>query len=160
MEDLAKAYRTFIGQFKSALLSTADASGVPNISYAPIVFRDGIFYVYLSDLARHTQNLRVNPRVALMFIQDERDAEQIFARTRVTLDCQAKTLARDSDTWLLIMNEFSSRFGDVMDTLSKLTDFQLLALKPVGGQFVKDFAKAFRITGADLDKLVHIRRDD
>lgn len=156
-QKLTQEYRSFVARFKTALLSCADKSGEPSLSYAPVVFSDGAYFVYLSDLAQHTQNLRANPRVALMFIEDERDSPQIFARTRVTLDCDAEIVERNDDSWHPIMDRFAHRFGEIMDTLSQLTDFHLFHLKPLRGQFVKGFAQAYRIGGPDLNQLTHIR---
>jgi len=159
LEDIAQEYRDFIAKFSTALLSTADGSGTPNISYAPTVFVGEAFYVYISDLAKHTRNLMENPQVALMFIEDEGGCQQIYARTRVILDCQAK-MVEPGDHWHSIMNEFALQFGEIMQTLTALPDFRLLRLEPEGGQYVKGFGQAYRITGPRLDRLVHIDRKE
>jgi len=53
---MVREYRAFQQNFRSLLLSTVDEAGLPEISYAPYVQDEsGAFWLYLSDLARHTR---------------------------------------------------------------------------------------------------------
>ena len=80
--------------FQSLLLATADAAGNPNASYAPYVADSDGYYIYISELAAHTGNLRCRAVASVLFIEDERDAKHLFGRKRLTLDCRAEPVER------------------------------------------------------------------
>ena len=52
-----EACRAFPARFQTLQLATVSADGLPEASYAPFVADQGRYWVYLSDLARHTANL-------------------------------------------------------------------------------------------------------
>ena len=59
----------FRQEFKSCVLSTLDKDGLPMASYAPIIFFDGKYYIYISAIAEHYENLKRNPnQVEVMFL--------------------------------------------------------------------------------------------
>jgi putative heme iron utilization protein len=106
--DSANRYRTptepivveageFLAGFRSILMATTSADGVPDASYAPFVrIDDNAFYVNLSELSTHTGNLLTTPRVSVMLLQAENDTKQLFARKRLGFDADAKVVERDS----------------------------------------------------------------
>ncbi|MDP6189367.1 MAG: pyridoxamine 5'-phosphate oxidase family protein, partial [Gammaproteobacteria bacterium] len=51
------AYTALVEQFDTVLLGTVSNNGLPDASYAPYVYVDGYYYVYVSELATHTGNL-------------------------------------------------------------------------------------------------------
>ena len=73
---------------QTLLLSTASANCVPDLSYAPFV-RDqaGCFYIFVSELAGHTANLLNNPQASVMFIRQESETRNLFARERAVFNC-------------------------------------------------------------------------
>lgn len=155
---LTQEAREFMGRFRTLLLATVSADGTPEASYAPFVrSEDNEFYVYVSGLARHTRNLLAKPVAGVLFIEDERDASQPFARKRLTFDCRAETIARESAHWNEIMERFSREFGEVMDLIRPLPDFQLIRLVPQSAIYVRGFAQAYRATTPALDRFEHIR---
>lgn len=140
-------------------LATLDTNGNPAISYAPFV-RDeiGNFYIFISGLASHTQDLLQHPAVAVMLIADEQDARQIFARTRVTYQCSAEVVTRDTPEATSLLDAMQARFGEVVGVLRGLGDFVLFRLKPQSGRFVMGFGQAFVLTGDALQTLEHITK--
>jgi hypothetical protein len=130
----------------SLMLATADESGRPEASYAPFV-RDehGRFYVFVSELSRHTANLAAGRPVSVLIIEDEQASRQIFARLRVTYYCAAHSIERGSARWLELMDRFQQRFGEVMDLLRDLTDFTLFEIDPLEGQLIRGFGQAYRL---------------
>lgn len=140
-------------------LATLDTNGNPAISYAPF-FRDeiGNFYIFISGLASHTQDLLQHPAVAVMLIADEQDARQIFARTRVTYQCSAEVVTRDTPEATSLLDAMQARFGEVVGVLRGLGDFVLFRLKPQSGRFVMGFGQAFVLTGDALQTLEHITK--
>ena len=150
-------YQKFLTKFHSLHLSTINEGGRPVSSYAPfVVDHNNNFYIYISTLASHTSNLVNDGRAGIMIIEPEEQAENIFARKRVTFDCDVEVLERDSEDWLKIMFMFDDCVGDLMQKLRLLTDFYLIRLKPNSGLFVKGFGKAYEISGSRMDNLSHV----
>ena len=127
------------------VLSTVDEHGQPYASYAPFV-RDesGNFYVYVSELSRHTGNLGLGVASILM-IEDESATEQIYARKRLGFQCQVNLIDRSEPLHPDILSRFHRRHGEVMKLLSSLEDFRLFQIKPETGTFVKGFGRAYRV---------------
>lgn len=155
---------------KSLLLSTAvsslesDEGGNAQkqvfSSYAPyaydLVHKE--FYVFLSDLAGHSQHLINNPQASILIIEDESESEQIFARTRVQYQIHAKII-RDENKQQRVLQNLKQRFGDILDVLTELSDFRLFQFETQQGRFVKGFGQAFDTEGiADVVKPVMFKK--
>ncbi|MBD2439509.1 HugZ family protein [Nostoc sp. FACHB-110] len=164
MSQLEKAqaeYEGFPQEFQSVIISTISQAGIPNSSYAPFVIDEAKnIYIYISDLATHTQNLYANPRVSVLFIDDEAKSNNIFARRRLSFDCTATLIERDTDTWLKIVDQFQDRFGEMIEIFKSLGDFRIFQLTPSAGRFVIGFGTAYKIAGDNLNQLIHITRDN
>ncbi|MBE2898681.1 heme utilization protein HutZ [Pasteurellaceae bacterium 20609_3] len=141
---------------RTIMLATVDEHGQPNVSYAPFVLNDRGYYVFISDIARHARNLKQNPRVSLMLIEDEEKSRQIFARRRLSFDAAVEVVAFDSDEWQQGTQALRERHGEVMDHLIKMQDFTLFNLIPEKGLFVKGFGQAFQVDPNDLVGMVHL----
>lgn len=155
-----KRFEALRDQAQSLIMATVDGQAVPRSSYAPFVRASGAFYVYLSRLSEHTRELLQNPVVSVMLIEDEAEASQIFARTRVTYLCEVQTLERDEAGYDAVLELLTSRFGNVMKMLQILPDFVLFRLQPVSGRFVTGFGKAYQLKGEGMDGLAHIGPED
>lgn len=143
--------------FKTLLMSTVSTEGVPDASYSPFVrMEDDCFYVYVSGLSRHTTNLETTGLVSVLFVEDERDTKQLFARRRLSFDCRIKLIPRDSSRWKDVMEHFSRKFGDVVELIQPLSDFKLFALVPQSGVYVRGFGQAYRFAGTVLENFQHI----
>jgi len=151
------AYFKFIEGFDSLVLATVSADGVPHASYAPFV-RDEAknFYIYVSGLALHARNLLAVPRASVLLIEDESQCDRIFARTRLNFECAVTGVERESPPWHEIVDRFAHRFGETIDLMRGLADFQVFRLTPQHGRFVMGFGSIYRIEGSDLDRLVPI----
>ena len=159
MDDsqLKRIFEEFLEGFSSLCISTMDGEGWPSISYAPFVVDENrSYYVFLSDLAKHTSCLRESGKASVMFIEDEVTSKQIFARTRVVFQCDVMEMKPSSESTVQ-MEMMQSRFGELMSTLRSLPDFHLFRLKPLGGSFVIGFGKAYTISGEKMDLLEHVK---
>ena len=155
--DLADEYRHFLAGRRSVQLATVGTEQAPLASYAPCVIDpERRVYIMLSELSAHTQNILQHSSVSALFIEDESEAKNMFARHRVTFACDAAEINRGCDTWERIIADFRTQFGDIVDTLCSLSDFHLFQLTPRSGVFVKGFGKAYTLHGDGLDKLSHI----
>ena len=148
----------FPAKFRSVHLATCNAAGEPEASYAAYVERDGHYYVYVSELAAHTTNLRETGRCAALFIESEADAQHLFARKRLTLKCTATETPRGSAEFNTILDAFEAKFGHFMAMMRKLADFHLFKLTAEHGNYVAGFAKAYALDGAGLSD-IRLRND-
>ena len=155
-EALVHAYQTFTDPFKSVILGTVSAAGQPQASYAPFVKDEvGNLYVFVSGLSAHTQNLTAIGKVSALFVEDEAQTPQIFARKRLSYDCTATLIARDSEHWRSLVQQFEDRFGNIIEVMKGLADFRIFQLQPQSGRFVLGFGAAYDVDPNDLSQLIH-----
>ncbi|AFY42953.1 HugZ family protein [Nostoc sp. PCC 7107] len=161
LEQAQAQYTSFLQEFQSVIISTVNQDGIPNSSYAPFVVDETKnIYIYISDLAIHTQNIYANPRLSILFIEDEAKSNNIFARRRLSFDCTATLIERDTDTWNKIVDQFQECFGEMIEVLKGLADFRIFQLVPSSGRFILGFGNAYKISGDNLNELTHITRDN
>ncbi|MEA5572479.1 HugZ family protein [Calothrix sp. UHCC 0171] len=156
-EAIQAAYQTFTEQFQSAVISTVSKDGIPNASYAPFVMDDlKNIYIYVSGLSTHTQNLNDVPKASVLFVEDESKTQQIFARRRLSYECNASLLKRDTATWMIVNSDFEARFGNIIKLFRDLPDFRIFQLTPTSGRFVVGFGAAYEVDATNLNKLIHV----
>ena len=149
-EKLLPEINEFKLQRKTLQLATVNSNGTPNASYARFALAESGFYILVSDLARHGMNLKETANVSVMLVEDESECRTCFARKRVTFDTQAAHIKLDDPEFTLGVAALNDRFGEMIDNLSGLKDFNLYRLRPEKGLYVKGFGQAFAISGADL----------
>jgi len=156
-EKAQAEYEKFPQEVESMIIATVNELGIPNASYTPFVVDDvKNIYIYVSGLSTHTKNIYANPYVSILFIEDESKTNQIFARRRLSFDCTATLIERETDKWNQIVEQFQGRFGDIIEMLRGLADFRIFQLVPSQGRFVIGFGAAYHISGDNLDKLTQI----
>ncbi len=147
-------YRSFLGEQRTVMLATVDDQGIPEASYAPfVVDAQWRFHLLLSDLARHSANLRGNGRVSLMFLADRVPRSNPFAVRRLTFSCRSRLLEPGDTLREQVMDRFEARFGGMIGLLRTLADFRLFELRALQGTYVRGFGDAWRISGEGLDRI-------
>ena len=156
--EAIKEKENILSEMNSVILGTVSKEGLPNSSYAPSVINpeDGCMYVYISDLSKHTQNLRDSGCASIMIIEDESKTDNLFARKRLTISSDVLEIPRDSDAWLDGMDLLENKFGESITYLKNLTDFRLFQITPKNGLLVYGFARAFNFVGKKLDQIKHL----
>ncbi len=146
--------RAFRDTRRSVVLATTDSEGLPDASYAPCLEdAEGHVYIFVSGLARHTQNLLTIGRVSVLFIEDEGETANVFALRRVTLDCSAEPIPRDHPDWVGVLDGLAERQGKLVETLRGLADFQLFRLTPRSATYVRGLGQTFRFEGEGLKQV-------
>ena len=159
LNRVTELYQEFPDKFRSIILSTVSADGVPQASYAPfLIDGDKTLYIYISGLSTHTTNLKQTSRASVLFIEDEAKTNEIFARRRLTYECTAQPLSRDTLQWQSLIDRFEQRFGQIIGLMKGLPDFQVFQLQPQTGQFVIGFGAAYRVNADDLNTLLPRRQ--
>lgn len=148
---------------KSVLLSTLGENSEPHNGYAPFIFDtdakcDHHLIIFVSQLALHTRDLLRTGKASTMLIADECKSEQIFARTRVSFQCEAQVIPCENVRYEPLLDAMQDTHGKMIGLLRTLPDFVLFRLKPLHGQFVMGFGQAFKLTGSKLDQFEHSRR--
>lgn len=105
-------------------------------------------------MAKHTKNLSEGRKASVMFIEDESATKQIYARERLTLEASTSQIERDSETWNVVVTKLKENHGKVVDVISEMGDFILIALKPVKGSYVNGFGSAYFVD-ANLEIIEH-----
>lgn len=142
---------------KTLHLATVGADGTPTASYAPFVRQGPNFFIYTSELSRHTKDMFDTRKASVLLIEDEVGATNLFARKRITLPCSVEIVEREENVlWRHIMNLFEKTFGDIFGIIRPLTDFTLFCLVPHEAIYVEGFGQAYRMS-PDLFESEHIR---
>lgn len=150
-----KTLLSFIENFQSAVIGTIDENGLPFSSYAPFVHNHHRYYIFISDIATHADNIKRTKTASLFFIEDESRSSNIFARKRISLQCEAAPIPRKESVFAVVMNEFGKKFDSSMiDMLMSMSDFNLYELKTIAGEATFGFADAYRIAGEEMETLV------
>jgi putative heme iron utilization protein len=139
-------------QFKTLLMATLSDQHVADASYAPFILdNQSRTCIFVSGLAKHTQNLTTNPHASLLWIEDEQQATNIFARERLTLQCSAVIIERDSSEWNTLLEQFEQCHGETIALLKTLQDFLLFRFQAHKGLYVRGFGEAYPVSGNTLE---------
>lgn len=131
-----------INNQKSLMISSLNENKLPEISYAPFVMINKDIYVYLSRAANHYYNLTNNKNCSAMIIEDEKDCKTIFARKRVSFECEATKLENADEA---IYAKFDEVHDSSMMMVLKTLDFDIFKLNIKSGRLVKGFGQAFDV---------------
>ena len=105
------------------------------------------FYVHISRLAWHTQDMHQDPRVALSIGEaDDRRADP-FTLMRVTIRGQATNLGEDlsmKDAWLRRFPEQAINF--------QLADFSFWKIVPRDARFVAGFGRIHNLSAGEFSR--------
>ena len=156
LDIVHREYQNLLGKQQSLQMATLDAEDLPEASYAPFVWFDDACYLYLSLLAKHTQNLCVNPSIGLLLIEDQADARNQFARRRIIWQGKVEKIERHAEMFKAVMQAFRDRFGDFIDVIEPLQDFLLFKVAPTSGRYIRGFAQAYQLSGDGLNQFTHI----
>lgn len=156
--DLRNAILHFRDQHRSVLIASSDRDGCPDASYAPyLVDAQQRPLIFVSRLATHTNNLLDSGQASLLFIADESQSPNLFARQRLIYQCNVAEVLSGSDEHRLLLNDMVKYLGPIIKTLRQLPDFHLLRLTPTHGRYIEGFGKAYSWQGAlPDDKPCHV----
>lgn len=136
---------------KSLIIASLNNVNLSEISATPFLKIDQNFYIFISELASHTQNLKTNPKLSVMLIEDELETKNPFARKRLTYECRASIIDKHSENGQFLLDAFEEKQGKTVNLLKQLPDFHLFELKAVSGTYIEGFGKAYRLSGENLN---------
>lgn len=108
---------------------------------------DGVPIILVSALAAHTPGLRADPRCSLLI--GEPGKGDPLAHPRITLNCDAREIGRDSAAQARIAARYLAH-NPKAELYAGLPDFRYFRLQPVGASLNAGFGKAFALAAADI----------
>ncbi len=130
-----KTLTELLAGYQSVVLGTQGSNGYPFSSYAPFYYNGEQIYIFISDIATHAKNIQTTPQASALFIEDQSKSENIFARKRISLQCDVTSLSRNDERFNTVMENFKDKFDTSMITmLMGMKDFNLYALRPIYGE--------------------------
>lgn len=129
----------------TVILSTIKKDGGVETSYSPYFFDGNDYYVLISDLAPHSQNMKTNPDISFIIIDDESKTKNIYARRRLTSQALAEIVDKKSPLFEDIIDQLAKRVSKMVYMLSEMNDFNLFKITPTSGRIVIGFGKTYLI---------------
>lgn len=155
LKEAIEAKNSLIKSCNTILISTISENNNPNVSYAPTYIDDNCnFYIYISTLAKHTNNMIKTNKISFMIIDE--NTQNIFAKKRITFNGKIEIIDRKTDLFNQLMDQMKNKLGDTIDMIKHMEDFYLIKIKPVSGLLVHGFAKAFVLHGEGLNEIKHL----
>ena len=106
------------------------------------------FYVHVSRLAWHTQDMAVDPRVALSIAEADDGRDDPFTLQRVSIRGSAENLAGEQPElqrqWLTCFPEQAVNF--------ELADFSFWRIAPTDARFVAGFGRIHNLSAEELKR--------
>jgi heme iron utilization protein len=147
--ETAVALANLLRKERIAHLATLRA-GAPMASMTLYLPEPGFdaFYVHVSRLAWHTQDMLQDPRVALSIAETDDGRADPFTLMRVSIRGDASQLARDNPAlkarWLERFPEQAINF--------ELADFSFWQITPRDARFVAGFGRIHNLSAEDLKR--------
>ncbi|WP_298828181.1 pyridoxamine 5'-phosphate oxidase family protein [uncultured Piscinibacter sp.] len=125
--------------------------GEPAVSMVPFVLPAGdtALILHVSALATHTRDMQEHARVGLLVMAEPDATTAPQALPRISLQAEARTLARDTAEHAAARAAYLARFPDAAVTF-ELADFALVALQPLAARLVAGFGRADALAGEAL----------
>ena len=80
--------------------------------------------------------------MSIMLIEDENECRQIYARKRIIFNCHTEVVEDNKQS---ILQQLQERHGEIIKTLSSLSDFKLIKFTASSGRLVLGFGQAYDI---------------
>lgn len=143
-DESRRLLATLIRRERIAHLATLRA-GAPMVSMTLYMAEPDFsaFYVHVSRLAWHTQDMQQDARIALSIAERDDGRADPFTLMRVTLRGEAAQIAGGpKDAWLARFPEQAINF--------QLADFSFWKIAPRDARFVAGFGRIHNLSAADL----------
>jgi hypothetical protein len=111
----------------------------------------GAFYIHISRLAHHTQDILQDPRVSLMIV--ENDSQEADAQTlaRLSILGHAVEIMADSEEYTRVKDDYVQKYPQA-EPLFDFKDFSIFRIQPESARYVAGFARAFNLSASQLKK--------
>jgi len=134
-----------------AALGTLRGDGGPLVSQVLFLAAPDLsaFYILISRLAQHTQDIERDPRISLMIAEGDDGKSDPQNLARLSLRGQVRPLPHDDPAYAAVRAAYLEKFLQAAVTL-QLGDFMFYRLEPQSARYVAGFGKTFNLLAADL----------
>lgn len=143
--NLEKA-EDFLKEKQTVSLGTISHDNRPWTSTSPYLVVENTAYIYISSIAEHYPNLKNNPHISLMVVDDVAKAMNPFILKRATFKAEAQELQDIPES---LWEQWKARFDpDLLENFRQM-GFHMFEIPLKTGRFVTGYGKAFDITWED-----------
>lgn len=140
-QEIVEEFQNFSQDKQSLILSTSDINNTPLTSYSPFVEDKSNYYICISSLLPHYENMIRTKKVHVLLIEDESQAAHIYARKRLYFDARSIIEENEEEIFKL----FDKRYGDKLSFLQTMKDFKIIKLIPAEKSLVLGFGAAYKM---------------
>jgi putative heme iron utilization protein len=108
-----------------------------------------VFYLHVSRLAWHTQDMLQDPRVALSIAQTDDARSDPFTLMRVSIRGEAVQIQNEDSSFKNLKDAWLSRFPE-QEVNFELADFSFWRITPRDARFIAGFGRIHNLSAADL----------
>lgn len=151
--EIEKKLANMLRATRTAGLGTI-RDGFPLVSMVAYLPADdfSVFYIHVSTLAQHTQDLLAEPRAGLLVNEPDDAQSDPQTLARISILGTAEQIASDDANYADIRTRYIARFPQSAP-LFNFGDFGLWQIVPRSARFVAGFAQAFNLTPDTLRKI-------
>jgi putative heme iron utilization protein len=139
LNKVQDALNAFPQSFKSLMIASKTKNDEPFSSYAPFVSVNNKYYFIISRMAAHYQNIKNNPVISILLLEDESQASHIFFRKRLSYLVNT-TFTEEKE----IKDAMLEKFGEFVNRLFQM-DFVVVSCEILKGSFVIGAGQAYVI---------------
>jgi putative heme iron utilization protein len=151
--ELEKKLARMIRSSRVAGLGTL-REGAPLVSMVSYLPEDDFlaFYVHVSQLAQHTQDMSADPRVGLLVSEPDDGRPDPQTLARISILGMAEQLDVREEAYSEIRSRYIARFPQSAP-LFGFGDFRLWRIAPKSARYVAGFAQAFNLSRDALKRV-------
>jgi putative heme iron utilization protein len=125
--------------------------GRPFVSMVPFAILPGdqVFLVHVSQLASHTKDMLLSPRVSLLVIAPPRPGLPVHALPRITVQGEASRIDPASELHAPARAAYLARFPQSAEMFG-FADFSLFGIAPDSVRFVGGFGQATSLSAREF----------
>lgn len=138
-EEIMEQFKNFPEDKYSLILSTTNSNNTAHTSYSPFVQNEGNYYICISSLLPHFENMANTNKAHVMIIEDESNASHIYARKRLYFDVDCEEVIEEEAIFKL----FDDRYENQLSFIREMKDFKILRLIPQEKSLVLGFGAAY-----------------
>ncbi len=140
MEKIKEQIESLKSENKTMVLATKTSNNQAEASYVPYVYLNNTYYILLSQIASHYDNISEMKEFQGMILESEQSAMNTFFRRRAIFNFMYEKINNADE----IVEHFVSQHGELVKKLLTM-DFNIFELKLINGRAVLGAGQAFRL---------------
>lgn len=136
---------------ETQIASLGTCEGAPMVSMVPYLAADDFsaFYIHISALALHTQNLLADARAGLLITESGETGVDPQTLARVSIQGGVQTIELRSQQYADVRSEYLGKYPKA-EINFQLSDFLLYAILPSSARYVAGFGRIYDLSLEDF----------